>query len=248
MKSAKALIDEGRLYRKLPILRRLVPSVRKRIERFLWPEGRPILRHPVRLLGVSAPAIHIFGDSHVGLWEQTPTAIPHYLGPVTMHRVGRDGVRTFGLDGVKINHGEAMGFIFGEIDVRVHVARQRDRFRRQPNEIIETLATAYLSALQDVQRARLASEVIVFSIIPPAGKSYPFLNREMPRNGTDKDRVAWTLQLNDTLRKSALQAGCGFIDQYTPFANGRGLLDRRFTKDGTHVTPLRPIEVTCQFA
>jgi hypothetical protein len=46
----------------------------------------------------------------------------HYLGPVTMHRVGRDGLRAFALNTLDIGairRGDALGFIFGEIDVRV---------------------------------------------------------------------------------------------------------------------------------
>jgi hypothetical protein len=161
----------------------------------------------------------------------------HYIDPVTMHRVGRDGARVLQLESVKVSTGDALGFWFGEIDVRVHVAKQRDRSGRKRREILETLVTGYLSTLKAVRHVFTASPIIVFSVVPPAGHRHPHFNREMPRNGTDQERVTWTLQINEALRDSAFRAGFGFLDQYTPFADKRGLLDLRMTGDGTHVTP-----------
>lgn len=243
---AKPLIDENRLYRRMPLLKRLVPSLKKRIAR-VFPSRTPPA-YPVRLVRTSARAIHIFGDSHCGLFDCPPYQIMHYLGPVTMHRVGRQGVATFGLQSLDIKPGDALGFVFGEIDVRVHVAKQRDAFGRRPDEIIDTLAAGYLTTLGLVKRScPVGSPIVVFSLIPPAGEKYPFLNREFPRNGTDAERADWTLQLNERLKTDALRAGFGFVDQYSRFANGRGLLARGATRDGTHVAPNRPIELTCEW-
>ena len=246
----KALIDEGRLYRRIPILKRLVPSARKRIARLFWRNGRPVQVHPVRLAGIDAPLI-ITGDSHCGLLAATPRISENYLGPVTMHRVGRDGARVLQLDSANVSTGDALGFCFGEIDVRVHIAKQRDRFGRNPREIVETLATAYLATLRDVRDTFKASPIIVFSIVPPAGDKYPHFNREMPRNGTEHERIAWTVQLNNMLRRGAYRAGFGFVDQYSPFADKRGLLNLRMSHDATYVTPElinRDIELVCSFS
>lgn len=248
----KPLIDEGRLYRKIPFLKRMVPSARKRITSLLWPNGRLRPTHAVRLVGLDAPAIHLFGDSHCGLLFKTPGVIEHYLGPVTMHRVGRDGLRAFAFETLDIGaiaKGDALAFIFGEIDLRVHIAKQRDR-GRTPTEIIDTLATAYLSTLEGVAFIFPASPIVVFSLIPPSGTYYPYFNREMPRNGTDRERIAWTLLLNEMLKQGALARGFGFVDQYSPFANKRGLLDLRMTHDAAHVTPEsinHDIELVCQW-
>ena len=38
--------------------------------------------------------IHIFGDSHSSIYKYLPEITVHNVGPVTMHRVGRDGVRS----------------------------------------------------------------------------------------------------------------------------------------------------------
>jgi hypothetical protein len=109
---------------------------------------------------------------------------------------------------------------------------------------------AYLSALKAVRHVFTYSPIIVFSIVPPAGHRHPHFDREMPRNGTDQERVT-SLQINEALRHGAAGAGFGFVDQYTPFANKRGLLDLRMTGDGTHVTPESikgDVELLCSFA
>jgi hypothetical protein len=247
----KPLIDEWRLYRRIPILKRLVPSASKRITRLLWPNGRVVSVHQVRLVGLSTPVIHIFGDSHCGLFAKTPGATMHYVGPVTMHRVGRDGLRAFALNTLDIGairRGDALGFIFGEIDVRVHIAKQRDRYGRPPTEIIDTLAAAHMSTLEAMRAIFPASPIVVFSVIPPAGNKYPHFNSDMPRNGTDQERIAWSLLLNETLKHGAFARGFRFLDQYSPFANKRGLLNLKMSRDAAHVTPesiKRDIELDC---
>ena len=73
----------------------------------------------------------------------------------------------------------------------------------------------------------------------------------MPRNGTDQERVAWTLHINGALRHGAARSAFGFVDQYRPFANKRGLLDLSMTNDGTHVTPesiKADIELSCRYS
>ena len=107
-------IDENQLYRKIPILRRLIPSVRKRIRR-IWPSGHTRPVRPVRLTGLDAPLIHIFGDSHSGLFAATPGAVIHYIGPVTMHKVGRDGVQVFGLDLSRLRPATVSDFVLAKL-------------------------------------------------------------------------------------------------------------------------------------
>lgn len=215
----------------------------KRIERLLWPSGRTMTAVPIRLVGLTAERIHIFGDSHTDLFQSLPRAIIHHTVGVTMHRVGRDGAQTFALPTRGIESGDALGFVFGEIDIRVHVANQRDRFFRDPTEILHTLATAYLTTLQAVKRAYPSSPIVVFSVVPPAGRNYPNFNHHktfFPQIGRDRDRIEWTKQLNRLLRDGAFCVGFGFVDQYSPFVTKRGLLNPRMTADGLHVTPNPP--------
>ena len=73
----------------------------------------------------------------------------------------------------------------------------------------------------------------------------------MPRNGTDEERIAWTLLLNETLKHEAFARRFRFVDQYSPFANKRGLLNLKMSRDAAHVTPesiKRDIELLCSFS
>lgn len=247
--------NDTRLYRKIPIVRRLVPSLRKHVERLIWPGGRTMRAVPLRLVGISAPAIHVFGDSHSWLYRHLPGAIVHFLiSGVTMHRIGRDGLSIFKLDTLAIKPGEALAFIFGEVDVRAHIARQRDKFDRDPNEVIDTLVARYMLALSDVKKAYPLSPIVVVSVSPPMGDDYPNFNRyilDYPP-GPEPDRIVWTVQMNRALRKRALELGFGYLDQYTPFVDERGLLNLSMTNDGLHLIPNPPSgdvqELRCEFS
>jgi hypothetical protein len=237
------IVDERQLHRKIPVLKRLVPSLHKRLERLVWPNGRTMRITPIRLIGLNAERIHIFGDSHSNVYRLAPEAVVHYLGAVTMHRVGRDGIQLFALDGIDVKPGDALGFVFGEIDVRSHVGQQRDRFFRNPTEILETLSGNYFMTLSKIKQLYPESPIVVFSLVPPMGRDYPNFAHNMTLDyptGPEPDRIAWTQQLNDMLRLKALRAGFGFLDQYTPFVNEKGLLDLNMTADGLHVAPNPP--------
>lgn len=177
---------------------------------------------------------HIFGDSHFHLYTPIANVVPHFRVAMTMHRVGRDGIAA--LDPLStISNGELLGFIFGEIDIRVHIAQQRDRSGRSPQGILDDLVRAYINTLQQMQLLYPLSKLIVFSVVPPAGIDHPSFDHFYPRNGTDEERVSWTIGLNNRLREQAGIYNWGFVDQYTPFIDDRGLLDINISDDGVHV-------------
>ena len=119
---------------------------------------------------------------------------------VTMHRIGHDGARTF-----RCQHAASKvatrSFVFGEIDIRVHVANQETVFSETPRNT-HTLAKAYVTTLEAIKRAYPSSPIVVFSVVPPAGRNYPNFNHHktfFPQNGRDRDRIKWTKQLNRIL-------------------------------------------------
>ena len=55
----------------------------------------------------------------------------------------------------------------------------------------------------------------------------------------DLGNVSWqVVELNKMLRKLARRYGCKWVDFYTPMVDGEGGLDRAYTKDGVHPTPV----------
>lgn len=178
--------------------------------------------------------IWIFGDSHQGLYAERQGVITQHLGAVTMHRVGRDGTSMISAQGL-IQDGDAIGLVFGEIDVRVHLAPQRDIAGRDPEEVISVLTEAYIRSVKSLQSTYPASRIYIFSVVPPSGFNYPGFDKSFPRNGSDLDRSMWTRDLNEKLEAASAVAGFAFVDQYTPFVNAEELLSTEVTDDGVHV-------------
>ena len=136
----------------------------------------------------SAPRrIFVLGDSHTKAFEGTPHCIIHHLGPITMHRVGRDRSKLFHLTDFGIKDGDAVVFVFGEIDARCHIGKQRDLFKRDLREIIQTLVKSYLGAIAQ-HCADFHIVKIVYSVIPATdGKENP----DYPFWGSLEERAAF---------------------------------------------------------
>ncbi len=181
------------------------------------------------------PAIHVIGDSHSMEFSKVPGTQIHWLGPITMHRVGRDGLGCVNLPAFGMQEGEVAVFAFGEIDVRCHIGKQRDEFKRNLNEIIETLATNYIQTIVTNRALYQRVLCIVYSITPPADG---YNNPDFPFYGSLQDRVAITKKLNAHLAILCRKAGLEFLDVYKEYANREGALKpehRDFW--GIHIEP-----------
>jgi hypothetical protein len=75
----------------------------------------------------ASPNIHVFGDSHVSEFSNIPGCLLHYVGPITMHRIGRDGLNFLDMTSYGVQENEVAIFVFGEIDCRCHIGKQRDK-------------------------------------------------------------------------------------------------------------------------
>src|SRR5579872_2784969 len=88
--------------------------------------------------------IYVYGNSHAASFAEIPGCIIKWTGPTTMHRIGRDGLSFLDLRMKEIEEGATIVFVYGEIDVRCHIGKQRDLFGRKQDEIIDSLARNYL--------------------------------------------------------------------------------------------------------
>ncbi len=170
--------------------------------------------------------IHVFGDSHSLEFRGIPNCIQHYLGPVTMHRIGRDG---FGTIQWGINDDDVVVFAFGEIDVRCHIGKQKDLKGRDLEEIIHTLATNYI--YQIIKNFPNVIQV-VYSVTPPI-KSIESL--EFPIYGPIEERVENTKLLNNALKSLCQTFGIEFLDVYDDYADKNGILYFELSDHNVHI-------------
>jgi len=199
--------------------------------------------------GRTDPVVHVIGDSHslfcftprasigcrsdilVDVRELGPVRVPfrwqftHHRGAITMYRIGRDAgeLGAASLAEIDVRDGDALVFVFGEIDVRCHVMQQHARQGRSVEEIVERLADAYIGRLAEVAARVPHSLIGVSGVIPPFDPpNYGPANP--PIVGTLAERVVVARLLNETLERRAAAAGFLYFDAMNELAGPDGSL------------------------
>jgi hypothetical protein len=181
--------------------------------------------------------IHVFGDSHSREFEQIPGCVIHDMSPMTMHRVGRDHLESVDIRKENVFPGDVLIFVFGEIDMRCHIGKQRDEFNRDLNEVIQTLAGKYIQLIVR-NRSFYSNLSIVCSITPPSDRG--FNNLEYPFYGSLEDRIQIAKLLNGQLKSMCAQCGIEFLDVYHDHADEKGVLRVELSEDGVHIDRSKP--------
>lgn len=176
--------------------------------------------------------IHVIGDSHSQEFANIQGCKIHYLGPRTMHRVGRDGLHLIDFQQLGIQEEDTVIFAFGEIDVRCHIGKQRDLRNRELNEIIETLITNYFKTITDNLSNYKHLNIITYTVTPPVLVAW---NIEYESYGSLEDRVAISRLLNQKLIEMSLLFGFKTIDVYNDYADENGMLREDLSDGSVHI-------------
>lgn len=193
---------------------------------------------------MSAP-LHAIGDSHVRLlWDLTDRGSGHWLGPMTMHRVGRDGLpglraarewldvrgRLAERDWIAaIPPGAVVVWVYGEIDVRCHLV---ERVERDGEGELVRLVNAYLATI-GAFTAATGTRPAVLSVTPAMDSH----NAEFPCRGSLDARRRLTVALNVALRERCAAAGAAFVDLYPAVVDSAGGIRAGLTRDRLHLSP-----------
>ncbi len=143
----------------------------------------------------------------------------NWLGPITMHRIGRDGFSAIFLPDYHVKEHDIVVFVFGEIDSRAHIGKQRDHSKRPVNEIIDTLVQNYLATIQKNKALYKNITCVVYSVNPACGEpSQAFY-------GSLDERILITQQLNARLKQACKETDILFLDIAQHYATPRGDLN-----------------------
>jgi hypothetical protein len=190
-------------------------------------------------LYASHPKIHVIGDSHTEEFKGLQYCHLHHLGPITMHRVGRDGLTILNFRTLKVKEGDLVVLVFGEIDARCHIGKQRDLKGRPLDEIIDTLVRNYLLTIQYNQATYKKVSAIVYTITPPTEQIY---SSDFPFYGSLLDRVEITQKLNSKLHELAPHFNIVVLDVYEDYADANGVLIPELSDGTVHLKILNPIQ------
>ncbi len=200
------------------------------------------------------PSIHVIGDSHSRLFTQLPGCIVHHIGPRTMYGL-RNGliigeltrygyhlkgdplpeetripldVRSFG-----VQAGQYVVYVFGEIDVRTHIGRIRDKTGQGLDEILDDLVKYYIDLIVTNQQESQCLSIIA-AIVPP---SNIIENPDFPFYGSLEDRIMIQQQLNTKLKLACQQHNLLYLDCNSNFTNPDGTLCYDMSDGHVHLHP-----------
>lgn len=206
------------------------------------------------------PTIHIIGDSH-SFFSFSPVplvpghggyphqflynfyrddehiAVPfhiHWIGPRTMHRVGRDGLEFLNLKKFRIKKNDYVVFVFGEIDIRCHVLKHRDTQKICLEEIISRLVYAYINTIV-INRDLYGIRGIIFGVVPPTNSVF---NPEFPTYGSLEERIVATKMLNAHLEKLCKDYNLFFLNVYDDCATEWGDFNPALSDGNVHIATL----------
>jgi len=210
-------------------------------------------------LNQTSYSIHIFGDSHSRIYSSPYLSnyicSVYYTGPITMHRIGRDKPTLQQLKDMsktyyneylpkakmeyqhmqypasdEIKPNDIVIFVFGEIDIRNHYAKQIEK-GRNPKDVLEGLVNAYIETVLQNREKTANVKFGVQSINPPVDeKNLKESIKEYPIQGTIEQRIEATQQINTLLKQRCQENNLLFIDTATYYQND----DSPFPKNGVN--------------
>lgn len=187
------------------------------------------------------PRVHAFGDSHSRAgFGRIPGVTVHHLGPVTMHKIGRDGLNALNVKEFGVEENDTCIFVFGEIDIRCHVGLQRDRMKRTIPEVLLDLVQRYAMTILSNKSLFKTLHCVIFTVVPPTDQIY---NPQYPYYGTLTDRIQLTQALNRILKEYALANGIFVLDVYDSYALPDGSFNPSLSDGSVHIHPDRDTPV-----
>lgn len=212
------------------------------------------------LLGaaIEQPILHVIGDSHVynsftqnvaigcrpnvlvRAKDVSTTHVPyayqftHYLGSRTMHFAGRSGALLTEATRCGVKAGDAVVWVFGEIDARCHIVRQQAEHGRTSDDVIGTLATDYIDGIREVQRVLKVGRNVVFAPVPPLDNP-GYTSEDFPVFGTIAERIDANRQLRVALATLCDRHGILFLDVSADYASARGDLRWELSDHFCHI-------------
>jgi hypothetical protein len=215
--------------------RRILPEwIRRRLRLARWWSlaGIRILRSA---LGVNQRSLFVIGDSHAKFnFGTDPRIRLWYLGPVTMHRIARDGRKALSLKDRAVFRGDVVAWCLGEIDVRSHLVGQRDRQGIPAASLADSLAGDFLRSVAAIEAEIGGLNTVILSVIPPTDQGE---NESYPKIGSLAERIDARRALNRALEKYCPEHGYTYLDPYGPLEDSSGALRAELSDGNVHCGP-----------
>jgi hypothetical protein len=176
--------------------------------------------------------IHTIGDSHSFIpFHNVPNVTTHWLGPVTLKRLGHPEENLL-IDTVKLINPppqDTLLFCSGEIDVRCWVNVHITQRHKNLEDFLQDWVTLYLDKI-----ALLSPWKIAVMGVPPPAPKLKIDRVEFPVTGTDQERVYYTRSINSYLKMGCIIRHFTFLD-LSCYEDQNGMLNPVLSDGIVHV-------------
>ncbi len=172
------------------------------------------------------------GIAHYQYKHQNRIIAVHWIKGKTMYRIGASGLQALNITHYGIQENDVVVFIFGEIDARCHIGKQRDQKNRNLDDIIESLVANYMQTINQNRRLYHTITCVVMEVMPPTNQCY---NPEVPFYGSLEDRIIITKKLNESLKIACEQYDILFLPTHNLYANEDGSLNTALSDTFVHI-------------
>lgn len=182
--------------------------------------------------------IFIFGDSHSIIYSQVSEVHEHWLCkgnlPVTMHRVGNEGLDIKSVPIILGNghqkyipkENDYVIYSYGYNDIQKNIYLQIQK-QRDLDEIINSLIDKYIQLIiHNNKKYKVIG--IIYGILPAS-----FIVKESIK-GDVSFRTDVTVKFNSILKEKSIAHNIPFFDLYQLF-NDNGCISKKYSTDGIHI-------------
>ena len=129
-------------------------------------------------------------------------------------------------------------FVFGEVDIRIHIKYKHQQTGRPVNELIRNTADRYTAYVESLRKQ--GNNIHVFNVVPTGNFSTPEALRWKktlcyPFLASREERTAYTKTLNQELAGYCHQRNIPFIDIYKHLVDQNGRRKKELIYDYSHL-------------
>ena len=179
--------------------------------------------------------ILIIGDSHAYSFNGIARCRTCYIASHTMHHIGNNGVSFSKYNHPDLSSFKTVAVCFGEIDARVHIAKQSNKQSLSIKQIINDIVDRYMLKIDSTRKEYSLSSIIIIGVVPPIKES---MSKQGWTYGSDIDRLLIHKELNAYILQQCGVFGFDFLDMNAGFADNDGFISHDFWAGDHHISAM----------
>jgi hypothetical protein len=180
---------------------------------------------------------HVIGDSHTTCFLHQAFII-HHIGPSTAYKLNFKKSKTRGKEKVlkilnRIYKNKELNviFVFGELDVRIHINKAANEKNISVGKVINSTVNSYFNFLKDIKNKYPLINIYIFNILPQ-GEEGNIYNYSYYADRNKRSSIA--VSVNNKLRINSKKENFKFIDIYDKLIDEKGNRKREYVFDDVH--------------